>query len=378
MKRRFKLKINGESPRSLFLAFVLAKLKCDVYLYDFLGDNNSKKNNQIFLFSNFSKNLLIKFDIWKEFEDISFGFNSLKFKDNLVSEQCLIRTENFSEEYIKNIGWTARYSKIKCLLIDKLNRLKNVHFIPENQLIDESIIFDFEFNFKNSEEYPLSIFKGLDEQIIIFNVYLRGNVEKRMYEINTTEGLLILTPINKNLYQIIWNNSSSQIKERSVISRGLFLDNLSTLLPYEFKVDEIIGDIKFLYYRKFSSIYSIKNNSIYFNENKFISNTLYDFNFDIIIKNILLIYNFLENYKPKNIKIYNKFGFYYLYRKYVELKIIFSFSNSSINLLILNDKITLLIRKLLFTLFKRINLLKVSFIGILINSNIKDEFKNIK
>ena len=378
MKRRFKLKINGESPRSLFLAFVLAKLKCDVYLYDFLGDNNSKKNNQIFLFSNFSKNLLINFDIWKEFEDISFGFNSLKFKDNLVSEQCLIRTENFSEEYIKNIGWTARYSKIKCLLIDKLNRLKNVHFIPENQLIDESIIFDFEFNFKNSEEYPLSIFKGLDEQIIIFNVYLRGNVEKRMYEINTTEGLLILTPINKNLYQIIWNNSSSQIKERSVTSRGLFLDNLSTLLPYEFKVDEIIGDIKFLYYRKFSSIYSIRNNSIYFNENKFISNTLYDFNFDIIIKNILLIYNFLENYKPKNIKIYNKFGFYYLYRKYVELKIIFSFSNTSINLFILNDMISLFIRKLLFTLFKRINLFKVFFIGILINSNIKDEFKNIK
>ena len=378
MKRRFKLKINGESPRSLFLAFVLAKLKCDVYLYDFLGDNNSKKNNQIFLFSNFSKNLLINFDIWKEFEDISFGFNSLKFKDNLVSEQCLIRTENFSEEYLKNIGWTARYSKIKCLLIDKLNRLKNVHFIPENHLIDESIIFDFEFNFKSSEEYPLSIFKGLDEQIIIFNVYLRGNVEKRMYEINTTEGLLILTPINKNLYQIIWNNSSSQIKERSVTSRGLFLDNLSTLLPYEFKVDEIIGDIKFLYYRKFSSIYSIKNNSIYFNENKFISNTLYDFNFDIIIKNILLIYNFLENYKPKNIKIYNKFGFYYLYRKYVELKIIFSFSNTSINLFILNDMVSLFIRKLLFTLFKRINLFKVFFIGILINSNIKDEFKNIK
>jgi len=378
MKRRLKFKINGESPKSLYLAFVLAKLKCDVYLYDFLGDNNSKKNNQIFLFSNFSKNLLINFDIWKEFEDISFGFNSLKFKDNLVSEQCLIRAENFSEEYLKNIGWTARYSKIKCLLIDKLNRLKNVHFIPENHLIDESIIFDFEFNFKSSEEYPLSISKGLDEQIIIFNVYLRGNIEKRMYEINTTEGLLVLTPINKNLYQIIWNNRFSQIKERSVISRGLFLDNLSTLLPYEFKVDEIIGDIKFLYYRKFSSIYSIKNNSIYFNENKFISNTLYDFNFDIIIKNILLIYNFLEKDKPKNIKIYNKFGFYYLYRKYVELKIIFSFSNTSINLFILNDMVSLFIRKLLFTLFKRINLFKVFFIGILINSNIKDEFKNIK
>ena len=126
MKRRFKLKINGESPRSLFLAFVLAKLKCDVYLYDFLRDNNSKKNNQIFLFSNFSKNLLINFDIWKEFEDISFGFNSLKFKDNLVSEQCLIRTENFSEEYLKNIGWTARYSKVKCLLYIIVSKIKSL------------------------------------------------------------------------------------------------------------------------------------------------------------------------------------------------------------------------------------------------------------
>ena len=161
-------------------------------------------------------------------------------------------------------------------------------------------------------------------------------------------------------------------------SKSFFLDNLSSLLINELKIDQIIGDINFLNVRDISSTYIIKNNSIYFNENKFISNTLYDFNFDIIIKNIILIYNFLENDKPKNIKIYNKFGFYYLYRKYVELKIIFSFSNSSINLFILNDMVSLFIRKLLFTLFKRINLFKVFFIGILINSNIKDEFKNIK
>jgi len=378
MKRRFKLKINGESPRSLFLAFFLAKLKCDIYLYDFLTNTNSKKDNQIFLFSNFSKNLLVNFDIWKEFEVFSFGVNSIKLKDNLVSEELLLRTEDFSKKSLKTIGWTAKYSKIKCLLINKLNKLENVHFISNNHLIDESNFFDFEFNFNSYYEYPLSIFKRIDEQIIIFNVYLRGNVERRFYEIITTDGLLILIPINNNLYQIIWNNCSAQIRDRALSSKGLFLDNLTTLLPNELKVDQIIGDIKFLNRCNFTSTYFIKNNSINFNEDKFRSNTLYDYSFDVIIKNILIIYNFLDNNKPKNIKIYNKLGFYYLYRKYVELKVIFSFSNSLNNLFILNNVFSLIIRKLLFTLLKKINLFKVYFIANLINLYTKDEFKNIK
>ena len=378
MKRRFKLKINGESPRSLFLAFFLAKLKCDIYLYDFLTNTNSKKDNQIFLFSNFSKNLLVNFDIWKEFEVFSFGVNSIKLKDNLVSEELLLRTEDFSKKSLKTIGWTAKYSKIKCLLINKLNKLENVHFISNNHLIDESNFFDFEFNFNSYYEYPLSIFKRIDEHIIIFNVYLRGNVERRFYEIITTDGLLILIPINNNLYQIIWNNCSAQIRDRALNSKGLFLDNLTTLLPNELKVDQIIGDIKFLNRCNFTSTYFIKNNSINFNEDKFRSNTLYDYSFDVIIKNILIIYNFLDNNKPKNIKIYNKLGFYYLYRKYVELKVIFSFSNSLNNLFILNNVFSLIIRKLLFTLLKKINLFKVYFIANLINLYTKDEFKNIK
>ena len=91
MKRRLKLKITGESPRSLFLAFVLAKFKYDVYIFDSL--KNSEFNyDQIYFFSNFSKSILSNFDIWKEFEDISYSFNSFEFKDNIISEQLLLRT----------------------------------------------------------------------------------------------------------------------------------------------------------------------------------------------------------------------------------------------------------------------------------------------
>ena len=354
MKKRFKLKIRGESPRSLFLAFVLAKLKCDVYLFDFLKNNNSKKDNQIFLFSDSSKDLLNKFDIWNEIKDISYGFTSLSINDNLISELLLLRNKNFTKKYLNTIGWTANYSDIKKLLTNKLINYDNVYFISKNQSIDQTLTFDYEFNFKDYDKtsnlfkLPLSFFKRIDEQILIFNVYLRGHIEKRLYVINTTMGLLVLTPLNKNLYQIIWKNASNRLKETSLKSKSFFLDNLTTLLPKEFLIDQIIGDIKFLHVNDIYSCYLIKNKSIYLNENKFKSNFIYDLNFDIIIRNILQIYNFVGKNYPKSINIYKKFGVYYLLRKYLEIKINFSFPCFLLNLFKLNNIFLLSIRKIIF------------------------------
>ena len=367
MKRRFKFKISGESPRSLLLAFVLSKFECDIYLYNFLRDSNSNEDYQILSFSNFSKNLFNKFDTWKELKDFSYGVTSLHIKDNLVSDQLLLRNGNCcKKEYASTIGWIINYSNIKSLLINKLINVDNVHFISKNQKHNESLIFDYEFNFYSHEKFlslfklPLSISKRIDNQVLIFDVFLRGNVEKRLYEINTTEGLVVLTPLNKHSYQIIWNNASIRIKERALSSKSLFLDNLTSLLPNELQIDQIIGDIKFFYYSNVHPAYLIKNKSIYFNESKLKSNTLYDINFDIVIKNILQIYKYLDNNTSKRFKILCKLRFYFL-RKYLGIILKFSFSNYLINLFTVNSIFSLYFRKLLFILFKRIILLKNFF-----------------
>ena len=367
MKRRFKFKISGESPRSLLLAFVLSKFECDIYLYNFLRDSNSNEDYQIISFSNFSKNLFNKFDTWKELKDFSYGVTSLHIKDNLVSDQLLLRNGNCcKKEYASTIGWIINYSNIKSLLINKLINVDNVHFISKNQKHYESLIFDYEFNFYSHEKFlslfklPLSISKRIDNQVLIFDVFLRGNVEKRLYEINTTEGLVVLTPLNKHSYQIIWNNASLRIKERALSSKSLFLDNLTSLLPNELQIDQIIGDIKFFYYSNVHPAYLIKNKSIYFNESKLKSNTLYDINFDIVIKNILQIYKYLDNNTSKRFKILCKLRFYFL-RKYLGIILKFSFSNYLINLFTVNSIFSLYFRKLLFILFKRIILLKNFF-----------------
>ena len=367
MKRRFKFKISGESPRSLLLAFVLSKFECDIYLYNFLRDSNSNEDYQILSFSNFSKNLFNKFDTWKELKDFSYGVTSLHIKDNLVSDQLLLRNGNCcKKEYASTIGWIINYSNIKSLLINKLINVDNVHFISKNQKHNESLIFDYEFNFYSHEKFlslfklPLSISKRIDNQVLIFDVFLRGNVEKRLYEINTTEGLVVLTPLNKHSYQIIWNNASIRIKERALSSKSLFLDNLTSLLPNELQIDQIIGDIKFFYYSNVHPAYLIKNKSIYFNESKLKSNTLYDINFDIVIKYILQLCKYLDNNTSKRFKILCKLRFYFL-RKYLGIILKFSFSNYLINLFTVNSIFSLYFRKLLFILIKRIILLKNFF-----------------
>ncbi len=381
MKRRLKLKVNGESPRSLLIAFVLAKLNCDIYLNDSLKNSNSKKDNQLFLFSNSLKNLLNEFDIWSEIENISYAFTSLSIKDNLVFEQLLFRSENFSRKNLNSVGWTANYSDIKRLLISKLMHFENIHFISKNKLVDQYLIYDYEFNFKNydnflmSFKWPLLNFKRIDEQILVFNIYLRGNVEKRLYEINTARGLIILTPFHKNLYQVIWKNASFRIKETSRNSKSFFVDNLTTLLPNELIIDQIIGDINYLHSSKTFSSYLVKNKSFYINENKSNSNIIYDFNFDIVIRNILKVYNFIEKKESSKIKILNKLGFNYFYRKCLELFLNYSFSNFLFSLFTVNNIFSLIIRKLLFSFIKRTNLLNTLFMRNPSNLNINNLIK---
>ena len=373
--RSYKLRINGESPRSILLAYILAKLQCEVFIDDSLIDLNTYKDYQIISYTNFLKNLLNKFDIWNEFEDISYGVTSICVYENYNSKKLLFRAENSFEKYLNTFGWTANYSDIKTLLIDKLINFENVHFISKNKLLDDNLSYDYEFNFNNYVKFsnlckfPLSIFQRKDKKVFIFNVYLRGNVEKRLYEIQTTEGLFVLTPLGKNLYQIIWNNTSNKIKATSLISKSLLLDHVTTLLPAELKVDQIIGKINTLYINNVVSIFQINNKSICFNENILKSNILFDFNFEFLIRNILQIYNFYENNVFANNKIFNKLKNYYLLKKYIEFIINVAIHNSIINLIITNNIIIIYFRKFLFALLSRVNSLKIIIINKLCNSN---------
>ena len=49
-------------------------------------------------------------------------------------------------------------------------------------------------------------------------------------------------PVEKNLYQVIWTSSTSKSIERLNSDKNFLMDNLSTILPDQFKIDQIIGE----------------------------------------------------------------------------------------------------------------------------------------
>ena len=48
--------------------------------------------------------------------------------------------------------------------------------------------------------------------------------------------------MGKNLYQVIWTSSTSKSIERLNYDKNFLIDNLSTILPVQFKLDQIIGE----------------------------------------------------------------------------------------------------------------------------------------
>ncbi len=381
MNRKFKIKIVGESPRSLVLAYILAKFNCEVHIYDFLINSKINENDKIFSFTNCSKGILSKFGIWREFEGISYHISSMCFKENEVSEELIMRSENLSQNNSNSFGWIVKYSDMKKVLIDKIINIDNVYFISNDQLLDDSLNFDFEFIFKNPNKknnlfkFPPSSIKGINERVLIFNVYIRANVDFRFYEIHTNQGLIVLTPLDNNLYQITWKNNTIKSKDMNLYSKSFLLDNLTTLLPNDLKIDQIIGDINFFYINNLLPSCFIKNKSIYFNEDKFKCNPLYDFNFDLIIRFIFQIYNLFENAHFNNIQISGIIKFYYFIKYYVELKIKLAFTNFLINIFILNNILYKFLRRVLFIFSKKIYLIKTFITNYLINFNINKLIK---
>ena len=85
--------------------------------------------------------------------------------------------------------------------------------------------------------------RSYNQSCLTFEVLVRGNVPRRAYEIFRKEGPLALLPLDKNKYQIIWTATTSKSMDRLNSSKSFLLDNMSTILPEYFKLDQINSEI---------------------------------------------------------------------------------------------------------------------------------------
>tara|TARA_B100000161_G_scaffold139719_1_gene99171 strand:- start:80 stop:1234 length:1155 start_codon:yes stop_codon:yes gene_type:complete len=250
MKNKLNFRIVGSGPTGLLLSIALSKFGCNIFLTDLLTRNKLINKNKTYAITHSTRKILCKFRIWEKLEPYLFGFDTLSISDSLTSSITNLSFNDLDDDIssTKNIGWVVKHSDLMNVFFREIDNYENIFFMTPQKLLNKKILFDYQFfsTGANSLDKKLlgfvDIKKSYNQSCLTFKVSLRGNREKRAYEIFRKEGPLALLPLEKNLYQVIWTSSTLKSIERLNYEKNFLLDNLSTILPEDWKLDQIIGE----------------------------------------------------------------------------------------------------------------------------------------
>ncbi|MBO8230191.1 2-octaprenyl-6-methoxyphenol 4-monooxygenase [Prochlorococcus marinus str. MU1404] len=251
MKNRFNFKIVGSGPTGLLLAIALSKFDCNIFLTDLLTRDSLINKDKTYAITHSTRKILSKFRLWEKLEPYLFGFDTISISDSLTSVITYLSISDLDDDIsaVKNVGWVVKHSDLMNVFFQEIDNYENIFFITPQKLLLKKILFDYQFFSTGANSLDkkfldfLNIKKSYNQSCLTFKVSLRGNCEKRAYEIFRKEGPLALLPLDKNLYQVIWTSSTLKSIERLNSDKNFLMDNLSTILPNEFKLDQIIGDL---------------------------------------------------------------------------------------------------------------------------------------
>jgi len=250
MKNKFNFKIVGSGPTGLLLSIALSKFECNIFLTDILTKDRLIDKEKTYAITHSTRKILSKFRLWEKLEPFLFGFDTLSISDSVTSSFTNLSTFDLDDDISssENIGWVVKHSDLMNVFFQEIDNYENIFFMTPQKLLRKKILFDYQFLSTGANSLDkkfidfVDIKKSNSQSCLTFKVSLRGHSEKRAYEIFRKEGPLALLPLGKNIYQIIWTSSTSKSIERLNSDKNFLMDNLSSILPDEFKLDQIIGE----------------------------------------------------------------------------------------------------------------------------------------
>ena len=188
---------------------------------------------------------------------------------------------------------------------------------------------------------------------------VRGNVHRRAYEIFRKEGPLALLPLDSNRYQIIWTASTSKSIDRLNSSKTFLLDNLSTILPENFKLDQICSGIN-IFPVSLSLCLPIFN----FKKSIFVGDSFHTFHpvggqgLNTCWRDVNTIYDIFNREVPTSNKALNIFKYKYYFKRSLDIISTVVVTDSLIKFFANNNFLLLPLRKISFLLLNKFLLIR--------------------
>ena len=366
-KKNLKVRIIGAGPTGLLLAYSLASLNINVYIYDILSKEALLSKDKTYAITHSTKKILSKFNLWSLLESEIFGFNSLIISDTVIKKSSLFFSKDLPKDLreTKYIGWVVKHSSLTNVLFEKLSNFKNVKFLNQSIQKTSTAEFDYEFiadgansTFKRSNSL-LNLRKSYNQSCLTFKILIRGITKKRAYEFFRDEGPLALLPLSGDEYQVIWTSSNVKAKERINFSKSLLLDNLSAILPANFELDQIIGDVN-----SFPVSLSFTVPSINLNNVIFVGDALHTFHpvggqgLNACWRDVNAIYNYFYKIKNSPSRISVSLRLSYYFNRFLDILTVSIITHSLIKIYANKNAFLLPLRKLSLFFLNKLPLLK--------------------
>ena len=241
--------IIGSGLTGSLAAISLANVGCIVDLYERLTDEELINRDRTYAITHSSRKILEKNGIWSLFTSHLVPFQYLNIIDYDLNKnfQFLINDLNISDQKYRAVGWIAEHRNVmKSILgliadIDNINKIPT-SVIPNTNNYDLIIVADgSKSNTKRKLKTPSFSF-DYDQMCITARVLLRGVESNEAFEILNSEGPFAVLPLGGDLFQIICSQSIEKGNHSMSLSKSLFLDYLSTILPHGIEIDTIIDE----------------------------------------------------------------------------------------------------------------------------------------
>ena len=257
--------IVGAGLTGLMTAYSLSKLGINIALIDkfnFLKQKNNKFDLRTTAISEGSKEFFKSIGIWSEINKESEPIRDIRVIDRNNNDII-----NFSNKNIKsNLGYIARNTFVKNIILEKITKIKNIKLIKEDQV--KKIFYQGDYICANTNNFNLKakLFLAADGK----NSFIRNYSKMKMYKKNYKHSALVLNfhhskshkniaheiflkngplailpmkKIKKKLFSssVIWSHKHEYIKFLKETDKSLLIQILEEKIKdYVGKIDEIV------------------------------------------------------------------------------------------------------------------------------------------
>ena len=243
--------IIGSGLTGSLAAISLAKAGCRVDLYERLSDEELINRDRTYAITHSSRKIFEKIGIWSYIVSDLIPFQYLNLIDYELNKkvQFIVNDLIVEDRKYSSVGWIAEHYKIMLSILEFISHLDNINKIPTSVIpntnnYDLIIVADGSNSITKKKLKTPTFQFSYDQICITAKVLLRGCNSNHAYEILNTEGPFAVLPLGGDLFQVICSQSLEKGTRTMKLPKSLFLDYISTILPYGIQPDTIIDEPK--------------------------------------------------------------------------------------------------------------------------------------